>query len=1745
MKTDKKVMMALAMALIMLTVPMAGYLQIEEADASSYPQGAALGHYTYKIGFETTSQVTSVTLMQRDGETSDTWTSVSEGDFSWNRNTGIGPFNMFYAAINVAHNDNTDAMLSEKGQVAYILDPYDLTKAIDGNGGYSSLYNISDYNIMLIIPTIYYGYTSETMYISDAPIPELATSEARAHTVGTTVYPYIGIGVYEAYVDSTNGLMSKSGVLPNSDSSMVTYKSEVEKSNTDIHKTGTEADCIYSLYTYYQWILYKLLAIATIGGLDSQNVVGRGNAPDSPAGAADYETAISHTGNGNSAGPIGSNTGETPSGNDSFSKLYIENSWGSVGELIDGVFVMAKFNKYETNQYKSFLTWTMSTSTIEFTDGAPSLSDSDTWTENGGTINSNSVSLGGYWIKSLEFSHQYKYLLSNYKGGQTTYVDKAFLHSSKGTTYDINNLVYVGGTWRDGTGAGILSYSMTGTYMDTTPSGNLSYKNVGTRLSCYLTESAVKPVTATVATVDHGSASITEDDSDTGSGMTVTFSPNTGYRLKSVSVARTSGSTVVPISKPTSSGTGGTATFTMPGFNVTVTPVFEPTTTLTFTSDGGSFSLGGNTITSKTVGADATYTVSTSTITLNDTELGDLNQYAITFTPSSGYEFVKFQDNAGTQITGTNVAISNINGNTVTAVTIGGSWTLTTGGNGTITIGGQTSGNASPGTVLTIDISPSSGYRLSSITGTSFTSTTLTTCVFSMPAESVTISATFEALTDLGVNAGSNGSVSISKAGDGVSSPITVASTSPFSATATKGGSSATVTVTDTVLGSPVVYTITATPSENYLFEKFTEGDSSILSGSTVADINGASITANFFQWSWTVSSLTHGQIKTESSATSGNAVVGASIGLIVTPDDGYRLKSATATYQPASGPSASFDFTTKTLESLVFDQQSGDVTISAEFEQLKELGFAAGEHGTIARTGASTSGNINVATDATYTVSSNVLTITDTVLGSEQDHVITATADTNWMFKQFQDSAATPNVLSGSGVAVSTIVGTTVTATFYQYSITVNPDPQGHVTVTADVDHQAVGATVTLTASIADLEHPDYRLSNLTGIYGVDSPLTITKGLVTSTFVMPEGNVVITPASEATITITFTNDGHGSMTYRNSLAPAQPLTEMAFGTAATFALTDETITFTDTILGEPTAIYAEPKPAAFYSFKEYKVNGSAMAASGNVSDITGQQVNATFRLTTATYTITFYETASRSTVGVVELGYSLLLPEVQPVTGKVFKGWYTDEGGTGDYVGPSLSYYHPTGEDTEITLYAKFDTITSSTVTFSANSPAVQTISSYVGGTITLPNAPEVSKKLFVGWYSDSSYDTFAGYAGAPYTVSGVDPTLYAKYTTETVTYTFKTSGDAIITTIGDSGILLYPKGFASQLPDYQPASGKFLGWYDSASSGNLIGYGGDTIGPIADDTLYAHVAAARTITFYDSYSAQDYTGNGKNAAISTYEGEVVQLPNYPTDDSHVFLGWTTGPAPETIVGTYGTRLAVTDSLDLIPKVVESSSSLAFYTVTTGFYTKNGSTEEWEAHAYTPGQEPFSVSVPSTIIAGNHGLLTVVKNGSYGYGKTFELYTATATIVAIDETHFMVCALTENTTIQIRVSEYEGEYGHGTFAITGFSSSYDQARVVLESIDSNGLAGGTVDLKGTAYYMSGSDMVFTAISTTATSVQKTVTAGQDSYEFTFALDTSVHSGLRIYWAYATYTVGGVTENSLGILGPAAYQPTA
>jgi hypothetical protein len=566
------------------------------------------------------------------------------------------------------------------------------------------------------------------------------------------------------------------------------------------------------------------------------------------------------------------------------------------------------------------------------------------------------------------------------------------------------------------------------------------------------------PSTTYTVTVTSGipNGSITADSTSAAAEATInlTISPNTGYRLKTLSVTQTDGTSV------TVNGSGNSRSFTMPAANVTVNAVFElvPSTTYTVTVTSG---------------------IPNGSITASPT--GNLTAGAtvnLTISPDSGYQLKTL---GVTQTNGTAVPVNGsgnsrsftmpaanvmVNGEfelvPVTTYTV----TVTSGiPNGSIT---ANPASAEAGTTINLTISPNTGYRLKTLNVTQTDGTVVTvngsgnSRTFTMPADNVMVNGEFEPVPGnytVTVTQTANGTIaSLTSATAGATVTLTINPNSGYQLKTLN------VTQTDgtvvTVSSANNGYRFTM-PAANVTVSGVFE---SIPTDPTYAvnimgGIQGGSVTTNVLK-----------------------AADGTTVTLTITPDDGYRTgmmnimnMSTLAQVTPDSSSGNTVTFTMPAF----------DVTVGVEFEKLYAVTVTSGIP------------NGSITADSTSAARNDSVILTITPDSGCRLKFITVTQ---------MDGAKIG--LYGSGNTRSFTMpaaNVTVNAVFERlYTVTVTPPAHGAITANPKADVEA-GAVVTLNIN------PDsgYRLDTLNVTQG-GTAVTMNGSGAVRTFTMPAANVTV-----------------------------------------------------------------------------------------------------------------------------------------------------------------------------------------------------------------------------------------------------------------------------------------------------------------------------------------------------------------------------------------------------------------------------------------------------------------------------------------------------------------------------------------------------------------------------------------------------------------------------------------------------------
>lgn len=317
MKMKTKLFAFLAVAL-MLALSLAAFVPSADADSDSndsIDDIADLQPIELPEGFENGLEDGDAMLLG-DSRATGVLEGMYPGSWTWDRTTGLGPYNSFYGAFDI---DNGNAFVG-------VLDPYNLKKLVDG----TDLSADGHYNIMWVLPTVYWSVDENgNLELSNDP----TKGTAYAHTVDGHVYKYVAYGVYEGTPNDDGTaptiLTSESGKLPVVNNKRTQFR--ILAQSNDVTELGEGAYAM--LWNFYMWELYKYIGFTAMEDFNSQKIVGWGHTLGSTytfdSGATDDL--------GPYAGKVSASVSSTTG--DSSVKLILENTWGGVLEFVDGVVV--------------------------------------------------------------------------------------------------------------------------------------------------------------------------------------------------------------------------------------------------------------------------------------------------------------------------------------------------------------------------------------------------------------------------------------------------------------------------------------------------------------------------------------------------------------------------------------------------------------------------------------------------------------------------------------------------------------------------------------------------------------------------------------------------------------------------------------------------------------------------------------------------------------------------------------------------------------------------------------------------------------------------------------------------------------------------------------------------------------------------------------------------------------------------------------------------------------------------------------------------------------------------------------------------------------------------------------------------------------------------------------------------------------------------------------------------------------
>lgn len=583
--------------------------------------------------------------------------------------------------------------------------------------------------------------------------------------------------------------------------------------------------------------------------------------------------------------------------------------------------------------------------------------------------------------------------------------------------------------------------------------------------------------------------------------------------------------------------------------------------------------------------------------------------------------------------------------------------------------------SAESGTTVTLTTVPSSGNGISSltVTGNSAISlneevrTELNTYTFSMPNTDVTVAATFGtaySITGTGSTAGGSVVADRSTACAGETVTLTTATNSGYRFGGVTYNGNATAEV-----AAGTTYTFTM-PNAN------------------------VTVAAVFNQlYSITKNSMTNGSVtlaKTE-------AISGETVTLTIQPDDGYQLASISTSNGNLTG-SGTASGSTRTLT-----MAAANAVISASFEKVTY---------TISGTGSVTGGSTSYSGTPQI---GNTITLTATPSTGYQLASISATDSTGALSLTTTGTNTRTFTMRSSNVTVS--------ASFEKITYTVTLDQQDHGTLSYSGTPQ-MGNTITITAGSLD---SSYTLASV-AVQDTTNSTSVTPSAVSDnscTFVMPAGNVTVTPTYTSGYSVTVGSLSNGSATVQTaSAAAASSLSNITAGTAVTINLTPSTGYQVSTV-----------------TVKDGSNNSVTVNGSGNTRTFTmpssAATVSATF--TKVTYTITkgSMTNGDVSYSGTAQYGNTITVT-VNPNSGYELNALTVNNGSVSTNASVAGRTYTFSMPAANVTINATFKAHTLS---------YVEGVASLAVGDVVLQNGKYVSKANFLK--SPKSYVSASAPAG------------------------------------------------------------------------------------------------------------------------------------------------------------------------------------------------------------------------------------------------------------------------------------------------------------------------------------------------------------------------------------------------------------
>ena len=714
-----------------------------------------------------------------------------------------------------------------------------------------------------------------------------------------------------------------------------------------------------------------------------------------------------------------------------------------------------------------------------------------------------SVTVDGTALASPVTSYTFTNVTANHSISATFAINTFTITSSAGANGSISpsasTTVNYGAnqtfTITPNTGYKVASVTVDGTAL-ASPVTSYTFSNVTAAHSISATF-AVNTFTITSSAGANGSISPSASTTvNYGASQTFTITPNTGYKVASVTVDGTA------LASPVSSYTFSNVTAAH-----SISATFAVNTFTITSSAGANGSISPSASTTVNYGASQTFTITPNTgytvasVTVDGTALAS---------PVTSYTF--------TNVTAAHSISATFAVNTFTI-------TSSAGANGSISPSASTTVNY--GANQTFTITPNTGYTVASVTvdGTALASP-VTSYSFSNVTAVHSISATFAVNTfTITATAGANGSISPS-----ASTTVNYGASQTFTITPNTGYTVASVTVDGTALASPVT---------SYSFSNVT----AVHSISATFAVNTFTITAT---------AGANGSISPSASTT---VNYGASQTFTITPNTGYTVASVTVDGTALASPVTSYTFTNVTAAH----------SISATFAiNTFTITASAGANGSISPSASTT---VNYGASQTFTITPNTgykvasVTVDGTALASPvTSYTFTNVTAAHSISATFAINTFTITASAGANGSISPSASTTVN---YGASRTFTITPNTGCTVASvTVDGTALASPVT-----------SYTFSNVTAAHSISATFAINTITITSSAgangsISPSASTTVNYGASQTFTIT-PNTGYtvASVTV-DGTALASPVTSYTFSNvtaahsiSATFAVNTFTIT--------------------------------------------------------------------------------------------------------------------------------------------------------------------------------------------------------------------------------------------------------------------------------------------------------------------------------------------------------------------------------------------------------------------------------------------------------------------------------------------------------------------------------------------------------------------------------------------------------